>query len=163
LERVRRRSAVTIWSIRPVTKTGATRPLFAREHDMALAIRGGVHHGRGFGAWDDALVIDLGGLQSITVTRQLPHKSGGSSVRRAFGSSLKRKNAPKGTDLSFWGPGYLIYVAAELNNRPRQLLGWTPQPKPSIGYCPIQRISKCCRDRVNPLPVVGTFTSTSSQ
>lgn len=34
---------------------------------MALAIRGGAHHGGGFGVWDDALVIDLGGLRSTTV------------------------------------------------------------------------------------------------
>ena len=40
---------------------------FAREHDMTLAIRGGAHHGGGFGVWDDALVIDLGGLRSTTV------------------------------------------------------------------------------------------------
>jgi FAD/FMN-containing dehydrogenase len=40
---------------------------FAREHDMALAIRGGGHHGGGFGVWDDALVIDLGGMRSTTV------------------------------------------------------------------------------------------------
>jgi FAD/FMN-containing dehydrogenase len=40
---------------------------FAREHDMALAIRGGGHHGGGFGVWDDALVIDLVGLRSTTV------------------------------------------------------------------------------------------------
>ena len=41
---------------------------FARDHDMALAIRGGAHHGGGFGVWDDALVIDLGGLRSTTVS-----------------------------------------------------------------------------------------------
>jgi len=40
---------------------------FAREHDMTLAIRGGGHNGGGFGVWDDALVIDLGGLRSTTV------------------------------------------------------------------------------------------------
>jgi FAD/FMN-containing dehydrogenase len=40
---------------------------FAREHDMPLAIRGAGHHGGGFGVWDDALVIDLGGLRSTTV------------------------------------------------------------------------------------------------
>ncbi len=34
---------------------------------MALAIRGGAHSGGGFGVWDDALVIDLGGLRSTTV------------------------------------------------------------------------------------------------
>jgi FAD/FMN-containing dehydrogenase len=41
---------------------------FARDHGMALAIRGGAHHGGGFGVWDDALVIDLGGLRSTTVS-----------------------------------------------------------------------------------------------
>jgi len=40
---------------------------FAREHDMALAIRGGGHNAGGLGVWDDALVIDLGGLRSTTV------------------------------------------------------------------------------------------------
>jgi FAD/FMN-containing dehydrogenase len=40
---------------------------FAREHHMALAIRGGGHHGGGLGVWDDALVIDLGGMRSTTV------------------------------------------------------------------------------------------------
>ncbi len=40
---------------------------FAREHDMTLAIRGGGHNGGGLGVWDDALVIDLGGLRSTTV------------------------------------------------------------------------------------------------
>jgi FAD/FMN-containing dehydrogenase len=41
---------------------------FARDHGMALAIRGGAHHGGGFCVWDDALVIDLGGLRSTTVS-----------------------------------------------------------------------------------------------
>ncbi len=40
---------------------------FAREHDMALAIRGGGHNAGGLGIWDDALVIDFGGLRSTTV------------------------------------------------------------------------------------------------
>src|SRR5512132_1313057 len=40
---------------------------FARVHDMTLAIRGGGHNGGGLGVWDDALVIDLGGLRSTTV------------------------------------------------------------------------------------------------
>jgi FAD/FMN-containing dehydrogenase len=40
---------------------------FAREHDMTLAIRGGGHNGGGLGVWDDALVIDLGGMRSTTV------------------------------------------------------------------------------------------------
>jgi FAD/FMN-containing dehydrogenase len=40
---------------------------FARENGVTLAVRGGGHHGAGFGVWDDALVIDLGGLRSTTV------------------------------------------------------------------------------------------------
>ena len=39
-------------------------------------------------------------------------------------NGLLRQYFPKGTDLSFWGPGYLDYVAAELNNRPRKRLDW---------------------------------------
>jgi IS30 family transposase len=39
-------------------------------------------------------------------------------------NGLLRQYFPKGTDLSFWGPGYLDSVAAELNNRPRKTLGW---------------------------------------
>ena len=39
-------------------------------------------------------------------------------------NGLLRQYFPKGTDLSFWGPGYLDTVAAELNNRPRQTLNW---------------------------------------
>ena len=40
---------------------------FAREHHVPLAIRGGGHHGAGFGVWDDALVIDFAELRSTTV------------------------------------------------------------------------------------------------
>ena len=40
---------------------------YAREHVVPLAIRGGGHHGGGFGVWDDALVIDLSGLRSTSV------------------------------------------------------------------------------------------------
>jgi IS30 family transposase len=39
-------------------------------------------------------------------------------------NGLLRQYFPKGSDLSFWGPGYLDYVAAELNNRPRKRLRW---------------------------------------
>ena len=39
-------------------------------------------------------------------------------------NGLLRQYFPKGSDLSFWGPGYLDQVAAELNNRPRKRLGW---------------------------------------
>src|SRR4029450_3845702 len=37
---------------------------YARENVLPRAIRGGGHHGGGFGVWDDALVIDLSRLRS---------------------------------------------------------------------------------------------------
>ena len=40
---------------------------FARVQQVPLAVRGGGHHGAGFGTWDDALVIDFAGLRSTTV------------------------------------------------------------------------------------------------
>lgn len=33
---------------------------FARENQLTLAVRGGAHHGAGFGVWDDALVLHVG-------------------------------------------------------------------------------------------------------
>jgi len=39
-------------------------------------------------------------------------------------NGLLRQYFPKGTDLSFYGPGWLDKVAAELNARPRKRLGW---------------------------------------
>ncbi|MFT4135205.1 FAD-binding oxidoreductase [Microbacterium sp.] len=39
----------------------------ARDRGVTLAVRGGGHHGAGFGVWDDALVIDFAGLRSTTV------------------------------------------------------------------------------------------------
>jgi IS30 family transposase len=39
-------------------------------------------------------------------------------------NGLLRQYFPKGTDLSFYGPGMLDQVAAELNNRPRKTLAW---------------------------------------
>jgi IS30 family transposase len=39
-------------------------------------------------------------------------------------NGLLRQYFPKGTDLSFYGPGLLDQVAAELNNRPRKTLHW---------------------------------------
>ncbi len=42
--------------------------LFAREHDIELAIRGGGHNAAGLGTWDGALVIDLSLMRSTTVS-----------------------------------------------------------------------------------------------
>ena len=39
-------------------------------------------------------------------------------------NGLLRQYFPKGTDLSFHGPGILERVAIEMNNRPRKTLGW---------------------------------------
>jgi IS30 family transposase len=39
-------------------------------------------------------------------------------------NGLLRQYFPKGTDLSFWGPGLLDQVAMEMNNRPRKTLHW---------------------------------------
>lgn len=39
-------------------------------------------------------------------------------------NGLLRQYFPKGTDLSFHGPGILDNVAAELNGRPRERFGW---------------------------------------
>ena len=45
-------------------------------------------------------------------------------------NGLLRQYFPKGTDLSFHGPGILANVADELNNRPRKRHGWaTPAEK----------------------------------
>jgi FAD/FMN-containing dehydrogenase len=42
--------------------------LFAREHGLEVAIRGGGHNAAGLGTWDGALVIDLSTLRSTTVS-----------------------------------------------------------------------------------------------
>ena len=40
---------------------------FARDHGIAVAVRGGGHSGPGFGTADDALVIDFAGTRGVRV------------------------------------------------------------------------------------------------
>ena len=41
---------------------------FAGEHGVQVAVRGGGHNAAGLGVWDDALVIDLSPMRSVTVS-----------------------------------------------------------------------------------------------
>ncbi|GAA4474492.1 FAD-binding oxidoreductase [Rhodococcus olei] len=40
---------------------------YGRDHDLTLAVRGGGHNAGGLGVWEDALVIDLSQMHSVTV------------------------------------------------------------------------------------------------
>ncbi len=55
---------------------------FGIDNDLRIAVRGGGHHGAGFGSVDDGLVIDLGRLRGIRVD------PGGSTVRVEPGCTL---------------------------------------------------------------------------
>ncbi len=62
-------------------------------------------------------------------------------------NGLLRQYFPKGTDLSFWGPGVLTTVAAELNERPRERLEWAT---------PAETYAKLIQDNNNPPGVALT-------
>ena len=62
---------------------------FARDQQIPLAVRGGSHHGAGFGVWDDALVIDFAGLRSTTVD-PLSARSGRTPGARGATSTTRR-------------------------------------------------------------------------
>ena len=55
---------------------------FARENDLAVAVRGGSHNGGGLGTVDGGLVIDLGALRSVRVDplRQIVEVDGGATL-----------------------------------------------------------------------------------
>jgi len=62
-------------------------------------------------------------------------------------NGLLRQYFPKGTDLSVHGAGYLDFVAAELNNRPRKRLNWRN---------PAEALDKLLCEPFNPPCVAST-------
>ena len=47
--------------------------LFAREHDLEIAIKGGGHHAAGYASTDGGLLLDLSGLRAIEVDPEQRH------------------------------------------------------------------------------------------
>ena len=62
-------------------------------------------------------------------------------------NGLLRQYLPKGTDLSFYGPGMLDNIAAELNARPRKTLHWRT---------PAETLEKLLSDQSDPPGVAPT-------
>ena len=62
-------------------------------------------------------------------------------------NGLLRQYLPKGTDLSFYGPGMLDNIAAELNARPRKTLNWRT---------PAETLGKLLCDQSDPPGVAPT-------
>ena len=62
-------------------------------------------------------------------------------------NGLLRQYFPKGTDLSFWGPGFLEQVALEMNNRPRKRLDW---------HTPAEALDQLLSEHDNPPGVALT-------
>ncbi len=48
-------------------------------------------------------------------------------------NGLLHQSFPKGTDLSQHGPEHLDFVAAQMNRRPRETLGWLRRPAQALG------------------------------
>ena len=59
-------------------------------------------------------------------------------------NGLLRQYLPKGTDLSFYGPGMLDNIAAELNSRPRKRHAFQTPPKSSSNYSRSRNQPRCC-------------------
>ncbi len=62
-------------------------------------------------------------------------------------NGLLRQYLPKGSDLSFYGPGLLDNIAAELNARPRKTLRWRT---------PAEALNELLSDQASPPDVAGT-------
>jgi IS30 family transposase len=62
-------------------------------------------------------------------------------------NGLLRQYLPKGSDLSFYGPGLLDNIATELNARPRKTLGWRT---------PAEALNELLSDQASPPDVAGT-------
>ena len=62
-------------------------------------------------------------------------------------NGLLRQYLPKGTDLSFYGPGMLDNIAAELNARPRKTLHWRT---------PAETLERLLSDQTDPPGVAPT-------
>ena len=62
-------------------------------------------------------------------------------------NGLLRQYLPKGSDLSFYGPGMLDNIADELNARPRKTLGWRT---------PAEALNELLSDKASHPDVAGT-------
>ena len=62
-------------------------------------------------------------------------------------NGLLRQYLPKSQDLSFYGPGLLDNIAAELNGRPRKTLNWRT---------PAEALDKLLSDQSDPPGVATT-------
>lgn len=72
---------------------------------------------------------------------------------------LLRQYNPKGTDLATHTPVDLAAVAIEPNSRPRETLGWEPQPSASLSSWP-QPVDLCVATTPGIRPLPGGLTHT---